>query len=148
MTIRSFLEHRKDLGALTSSTSSSLTSYRYLRLMLFASLDVLFLLPLNVYFLYLGSQQDFYPWHGLDDLHFGFSFVGQIPEEVWRVTQSGRNQVMLTPGTSIAACFVFFAFFGLAKESRDHYWGAYCSLRKIFTRRSGADASHPGHFDE
>lgn len=103
-----------------------------MRLMLFASLDVCFLFPLNIVFLYLTSQQAFYKWKGLADLHFGFSFVGQIPASSWRASQSSINQVMITPASSIAACFVFFAFFGLAKESREHYRVAYGALKKLF----------------
>lgn len=137
MTIRAFLAHRKELGML-SSAPSTLTSSRYMRLMLFASLDVCFLFPLNLLFLYLTSEQAFYEWKGLADLHFGFSFVGQVPASVWRASQSSINQVMITPTSSIAACFVFFAFFGLAKESRDHYRAAYYSLKKLFSSTNGS----------
>lgn len=133
VTIRSFLRHRKDLELL-SSHSNGITSYRYFRLMLFASIDVLFLLPLNFYLLYLNQQVPFYPWKGLADLHFGFSFVGQIPTSEWRYNQSEINQVLVIPCTSIAACFVFFAFFGMAKESRMHYQQAFRSFTGLFAR--------------
>ncbi|KAJ3541588.1 hypothetical protein NM688_g6064 [Phlebia brevispora] len=133
ITIRSFLMHRRDTEFLGSQTTS-LTSYRYFRLMLFASLDVAFLLPLDAYFLYLGLQQPFYPWRGLEDLHFQFSFVGQFPVFAWRSSQISIYQIMLIPCTTIAASFTFFAFFGLAKESRVHYREAFDSFTKIFVR--------------
>lgn len=139
MTIRAFLSHRKELGELTSSVAS-LTTSRYTRLMLFASLDVCFLFPLNILFFYMTSQQAFYQWKGLADLHFGFSFIGQVPASAWRASSSSTSQVMITPATSIAACFVFFAFFGLAKESRAHYHMAYCSFKRMILRSTGTDS--------
>ena len=140
VSIRSFLDHRSDV-ALLSARSKSLTEYRYLRLMLFSSLDVLFLLPISFYLLYIQSEQLMYPWNGLADLHYGFSAVGQVPFEVWRSTRSRRSVVLALPCTSIAACFVFFAFFGLAKESRDHYYSAWRAVSKIFTRSTADQAS-------
>ena len=133
VTIRSFLSHRKELEVL-SSHSASLTSYRYLRLMLFACVDVVILLPINFYILYLSIQQPMYVWRGLSDLHFGFSAVEELPTSVWRLSQSSINQVMITPSVSIAACFVFFAFFGLAEESRHNYSRAYHAITGFWSR--------------
>ncbi|EKM52809.1 uncharacterized protein PHACADRAFT_261451 [Phanerochaete carnosa HHB-10118-sp] len=140
MTILAFMRHRKEIDILVSEKHRSLTSYRYFRLMVFASVDVLFLLPLTIFLLFeVVTTQDLYPWNGLADLHFDFSNVLQIPADSWRARQGTINQVLTAPGTAIGSSLVFFAFFGMAKEARVHYRKAFNALR----RKCGALCARP-----
>lgn len=142
MTIIAFMRHRKEIDAAVSASHRSLTSYRFFRLMVFASVDVLFLFPLTLFLLFdVITSQSMYPWNGLADLHFGFSNVLQIPAESWRSTQASIIQTLLPPGTAIGSALVFFAFFGLAQEARTHYRKAFTALRQkcgcLSVRRRG-----------
>jgi len=131
MTILAFMQHRKDIDILSSSNHRSLTSYRYFRLMVFASVDVLFLLPVTMFLLFqVITTQAMYPWNGLADLHFDFSNVLQFPADEWRVRQATINQLLTAPGTAIGSALVFFAFFGMAKEARVQYRMAFDALRR------------------
>lgn len=134
-TIAHFWQHRKEVKILLSASEHrNLTSYRYFRLMVFASVDVLFLLPFNIVLLFISTTVPFLPWNGLADLHFGFSFVRPVPAFEWQFSQISINQTLLPPGTAIGSCFVFFIFFGLAKEARVHYRKMFNVARAWYCR--------------
>lgn len=96
--------------------------------MVFSSIDILFLLPLNIVLLFFSLNVQFYPWAGLADLHFGFSAVTAISTQDWQFTTTGILQTLLPPVTAILSCFEFFLVFGLAKDTRVHYRELYDTI--------------------
>ena len=129
-----FLRLRKETNILAEAEKQSLASYRYFRLMVFSSIDILYLLPLNIMFLFISLNGQFYPWAGLADLHFGFSAVTPIPIQEWQFTTIGIFQTLLPPITSIVSCFEFFLVFGLAKDTRVHYRELYDTICSSYKR--------------
>ena len=99
--------------------------------MVFSSIDVLYLLPLNIVFLFYAMNGPFYPWAGLADLHFGFSAVTAFPVFEWQFDWRTTIITLLPPVTSILSCFEFFLVFGLAKETRVHYRELYDILSTL-----------------
>lgn len=137
-TIKQFMKHRREFDSIVSSSvDRKLTSYRYFRLMLFASLDAFIFLPLNIVLLVFGANQPFYPWNGLADLHINFSRVGLFPAALWRTNQHTITEILITPGASIGSAFMFFAFFGLAEEARVHYRLLFNATREWCDRLTG-----------
>ncbi|GJE95536.1 STE3 domain-containing protein [Phanerochaete sordida] len=130
LSIRAFFRHRRATGILPGTSSKHITSSRYFRLMLFASVDVLLTFPLTLALLYnVLTTQDMYPYAGLADLHFGFDNVVQVPAAAWRARQGSIDQTLLAPGTAVASVGVFFAFFGLSAQARAQYAAAWAALR-------------------
>lgn len=108
--------------------------------MVFSSIDVLYLLPLNIVLIIFALNAPFYPWAGLADLHFGFSAVTAFPIIEWQFNSRTTIVTLLPPVTSILSCFEFFLVFGLAKETRVHYRELYdifsTSCKKLVITRT------------
>ena len=122
-TFTRFWKHRKQIDALVASADQpNFTSHRYIRLMIFASVDVALSLPFNIAVLLLNTVgRQWYPYKGLTDLHYDFSRVGQYLAFQWAATPYAASVVFMTPGTAIASSFIFFGFFGIGREARFHY---------------------------
>jgi pheromone a factor receptor len=101
------------------STNGNLSSSRYFRLMGLACMDILFTIPLSSYVIYLNlttnSVQAYVNW---DWAHRDFSFVVQIPSDVWKANPTEAIAVELSRWSIVLCAVVLFAFFGLAEESR------------------------------
>jgi pheromone a factor receptor len=129
--LRLFWRHRKQLDTFVFSLNEkNLTSHRYLRLMIFASLDAFWMLPFNIFVVVIcGLPKYWYPWRGFADLHYHFYRVGQWPAVEW-LYMDGGTLLFLLPGTAIGSSFIFFAFFGTGEEARKHYRELFKTIRR------------------
>ncbi|KIP06741.1 mating-type-like pheromone receptor [Phlebiopsis gigantea 11061_1 CR5-6] len=139
MTLRHFLRHRRNINDIISRSSerfSNLTDSRYIRLMLFASLDACLMLPFNIFALVytMVKSAEWYPYRGLADLHYNFSRVRQYPAVLWRLEPGARFGTFLVPGTAIGSSFIFFIFFGLSHDARAQYRRSWAAIHGRFGR--------------
>lgn len=120
LVLRAFLKRRKQMSELVSS-NRNLSLNRYLRLMGLATVQILFTVPLTIWVLVDNSQEPMYEWQGLENLHYGFSAVLQVPAVVWRADPLLSVSINFNMWSIIFCALIFFAFFGLAEEARRHY---------------------------
>ena len=95
-----------------------------------ASVEVIATVPLSLWILVEQVTSPIYKWRGLGDLHQGFSRVDQWPAFVWRSSQSSINALEFTLWITVLMPMIFFAFFGVADEARNHYKMAISSVVK------------------
>lgn len=115
------------------SSSKAMTSGRYLRLMVLALIEMMCTIPIGIYSIYIDNKGvTLEPWTSWANVHFGFSFVSQIPAVVWRSDPAFRTSVELTRWLFPVCALLFFALFGLQGEAWRHYVQAYWRVAKIF----------------
>jgi pheromone a factor receptor len=128
LTIRAFLETRRQFSQVLSNSASGLNMSRYFRLMALAATEMMFSLPLSLFFLTSSLQNaSLKPWISWDDTHLDWGFIGFVPRAFFDATPGVRTQIDLSRWVTPAGAFVFFAYFGLAGEASEEY-------RKIFWR--------------
>ena len=142
MTLTRFLRHRRNINDIITRSSerfSNLTDRRYIRLMLFASLDACIMLPFNIFALVytMVKGAEWYPYRGLADLHYNFGRVGQYPAALWHSVPGVRFETFIVPGTAIGSAFIFFIFFGLSHDARAQYARSWATIRGRLRRRFG-----------
>lgn len=121
LSIRAFYKIRRQFNSLMS-TSSSLNSSRYLRLMCLAGIDLSCDITLNLYFTISRIvTTGLAPWRGWADTHSNFSRVESVPAIFWRSSLNGEVQIELTRWIPIICAILFFAFFGFADEAMKNY---------------------------
>nr|AAP57492.2 putative transmembrane pheromone receptor [Coprinellus disseminatus] len=121
LTLRFFWLRRAQFASLFSS-SSNITSSRYLRLMLLALTDMLCTVPLGVFTLYIGVKDvGLCPWISWEETHYNFSRVVTTPAEVWRSDLNSEVSVEFTRWLPVVCGFMFFALFGFAAEAKKAY---------------------------
>lgn len=121
LTLRSFWRRRIEFSALLSS-STSLTTSRYLRLMLLSCTEMVCTIPLGAYSIYANvGGIPIARWTNWADVHFNFGFVQIIPASIWQ--NNHRYVVAVEMGRWIYPCsaMLFFALFGFAEEARRNY---------------------------
>ncbi|KAI9571967.1 STE3-domain-containing protein [Boletus coccyginus] len=113
------------------STSRTLSSSRYFRLMGLAGIEILCTVPLASYSVYLNLAasplQAYVSW---DYAHAEFNVVDQVPAAVWQADPTFLVSIELTRWFVVICAVVFFAFFGFADEARRNYRLAYVSVAK------------------
>lgn len=133
MTLREFMKRRAQFSQFVSSVNSSLTISRYFRLMLLATSELLFNIPISTYGLYLNiTNTPIYPWKSWSDIHFDWYTPGTFPAILWRGNPAEVATLELSRWTMVFCAFLFFAFFGFADEARKHYRLAYWAVLKPF----------------
>ncbi|KAH9943341.1 STE3-domain-containing protein [Epithele typhae] len=130
LTLHAFFKRRRQFKELMLN-NPNLSFNRYFRLMGLAATEILFSVPLSVYNIVVNLRlTPIYQWAGLDDLHFGFSRIDQIPAIVWRQIPGFESafayRIWITVGCGIA----FFLLFGFAEEARKHYRSAFESVAR------------------
>ena len=119
---------------------SSANRGRYLRLMGISLIEILATIPIGTYIIVSNSKFGVVPWEGWAVMHRHYSEVTQVAGSIWK-----NDDPMLTFNLelfrwSLVACaFIFFGFFGLAGEAREHYYRLY----KLLARRIGKSTSTP-----
>ena len=117
LTLHAFIKRRKVLVDLIA-TSSSLTYASYWRLMILATTDFIFTIPLATWAIIENAIEPVQPFSWAD-VHSGYSQIPQYPRASvsqlvvcgWEVTRWG----------AILCAFAFFGFFGLSNEARRNY---------------------------
>jgi hypothetical protein len=129
LTIRLFWKSSQQLKEIQGS-NKSLNHNRYMRLIALSGTQLLFGLPLSLYYLYLNAHVvPVSPWISWEDTHFNYSHVSQIPSVIWRADPFLHAEIESTRWSVIPCAFLFFIFFGFAEEARKHYRLAYSFAR-------------------
>ncbi|KIJ08360.1 hypothetical protein PAXINDRAFT_182292 [Paxillus involutus ATCC 200175] len=132
LTLVAFYKRRLQFNELMSSQSCLSTS-RYLRLMLLASLDMLCTIPVGIYSMYIANVGvPLEPYISWANVHWGFSYVGLIPSIEWASDPPFRTSVELTRYLFPASSFLFFALFGFAGEARKNYLTIFLKVSSLF----------------
>lgn len=105
---------------------------RYIRLMMLALSEMLSTVPISIYSIYIANKGvQIQPWISWADMHYNFSYVGQIPAVVWTSDPNYRLSVEFTRWLFPASGFVFFFLFGLGSEARKSYRAAFLRVAKL-----------------
>lgn len=114
------------LSSILSSTRSSLTVNRYLRLMMLSCSEILLTVPLTSFSIYITTAGvTLAPWVSWEETHYNFSRVKHVPSFIWRHNRAYLISVEMSRWIYPFAAFIFFALFGFAPEARRHYAIAY-----------------------
>ncbi|KAF8207430.1 pheromone A receptor-domain-containing protein [Mycena galopus ATCC 62051] len=132
LSIRAFYTQRASFKALLSSShNANLSLNRYLRLMLLASTDLIFTIPLGVFVLYVAAViNGITPWVSWDNTHSNFSRVVQVPGVFWRANVWDVASVEGLRWMTVGAGLLFFAFFGFADEAVKNYRTAWYNVAR------------------
>ncbi|KAF4567689.1 a-factor receptor [Pleurotus pulmonarius] len=127
--------HSDFVQYLASSSSSSITANRYLRLMILSSTESLLTVPLAIYVIVVNATlQPIQPWISWEETHFDYGRVGQFPRVLWTGTfvegslESGRWMV-------VACALVGWAFFGTGEEAKKWYGNAGSRVLNVLRRK-------------
>src|ERR1700733_7561312 len=100
------------------SSNSSMDTNRYLRLMVLASMEMTCTIPISIYIAYISNKGvPLEPYISWSNVHFGFSYVGQIPAVEWMNDSGSRTSIEITRSLPIVCALLFFALFGFANEA-------------------------------
>ena len=108
-------------------------SKRYRNLILFSVCDLLCGIPVTLFYLY-NNVTRIVPFPGIKEEHYDFSYVYQIPADVWRSTTLSEFNVELNRWIIVWGAFVFFAIFGFTEESRKNYQAIFQSVVQFFAK--------------
>jgi hypothetical protein len=129
MTLTLFLRRRKQFNDLLSF--SDISYNRYTRLMILCCLEILCTIPLNIYLIVFERIiVPSYHYIGMEDLHWEFSRIGQVPAVLWLLTPDAIQRFTMQQWLTIACGLVFFGLFGLSEEARTHYRSAFNTVAK------------------
>lgn len=98
-----------------------MTIHRYFRLMALTTTELICTVPFATYFVYVNIKSGVQPYLGWENLHYDWSYVGQIPSVLWRADPTAVTTLELQRWLAVVCAFVFFAYFGIADEARKHY---------------------------
>ncbi|KAF5353484.1 hypothetical protein D9756_007950 [Leucocoprinus leucothites] len=139
LTLRAFVRRRLEFAHILAA-HPSITPWRYFRLMALAMTDLLFIMPLATFVIWLNATSSpLQPWIGWDDTHFDYSRVGQYPAILWRRQPRVLAAMEFNRWVVPVCALVFFAFFGVAEEARKNYILAFRKLRNFVSRRYTKD---------
>ncbi|KAH9983018.1 GPCR fungal pheromone mating factor [Russula compacta] len=112
----------------TLETSSLISRSRYFRLMAYAFVDMLGCIPLGTYVFVRCVQEGIEPLTGWTNMHKDFSSVLQIPSSAWGSVPDAVSFLEFFRWILVVVAFLNFAFFGFAREAREHYRLVYTWL--------------------
>ena len=116
----------------------NLDSNRYIRLICFSTCDLLIGIPITSFYLYLQfALTKLAPFPGLKEEHNNFSYIIQIPANVWRASTLVEISYELNRWVMVWGAFVFFAIFGFTEESRNSYRAVLQSVGQVFVKITG-----------
>ncbi|KZP13965.1 STE3-like pheromone receptor [Athelia psychrophila] len=132
LTLRAFYKRRIQFAQLVSS-NSSMSMNRYLKLVVLASTEIICTVPISAYSMYISNVGlGLSPYISWSNVHFGFSYVGQIPAVEWRSNRPTLISIELSRWIFPACALLFFALFGLGADARRHYISAFWMISKRF----------------
>ncbi|KAF7324085.1 Pheromone B alpha 1 receptor [Mycena kentingensis (nom. inval.)] len=117
---------------LVAATAPS-TTERYTRLVILASCDILFTIPLAAWILAADilSSGGVAPWISWADTHADFFVIPQIPRSVWGATPQSAMAAEFQRCATLLVAFLFFALFGFAEEARRKYAAWWAAVRRF-----------------
>jgi pheromone a factor receptor len=116
----------------------NLSVSRYWRLIILASMDIIFTIPLYSYNLYLTTLT-LQPWISWDNVHADFGYIGQYPSVLWRQDTQGVITLEYDRWVYVFCAIVAFALFGFGAEARNDYRSIWTSISsRIIPRTAGA----------
>jgi pheromone a factor receptor len=125
LAIRWFIRRRMEFQKILSSNSPSLNTGRYLRLIAFAVIDVLFSIGANTFALaWVLSTIKLSPWKGFAYTHEDFSMISQTSPPSGSFQWEFIMSLYVPPLYS----FLFFIFFGFGEEAIKEYQRAWSYL--------------------
>ncbi|KAI0061317.1 STE3-domain-containing protein [Artomyces pyxidatus] len=94
----------------------------FLRLILLCNINLLLLLPFGLYLIVINiTSPTFGPWIGWKDIHRDFTYVPQVPADIWKANWRSRMDVELFRWSHVVWAFLFFALFGFSKDRLRRY---------------------------
>jgi len=140
LSILAFLKQRRTFNAVLNSNSSSLNVSRYLRLVALAGSDVLFDLPLGIFFTWNNIVGGLQPWISWSDTHYDFGNISYMPRATVATYPGAWAALTINRWALPIAAILFFLFFGLAGESLAFYQRVLgkCAKSFRFTRAKPA----------
>jgi len=127
LNIYHFWMKRRTIKTLMGSTRGSVSSSRYLRLLMLSGIDILVTIPLSAWS--LSSWIPFaFPWLSFAAIHEGWSRVDGFPTSLLFHKTIVSNELIRWIGVLYA--LIFFLFFGFADEARRHYSSAFETVAK------------------
>lgn len=121
LTIRAFLETRRQFTQVLSNSNSGLNMSRYFRLMALAATEMLFSLPLSIYLLVTNLTGVLNPWVSWEDTHQNFGHINFIPRVYMLAVPHVKLVIDMSRWVTPAGGLLFFAYFGLAGEASAEY---------------------------
>ena len=103
------------------SCNPSLNRSRYLRLMALSSVEILGTIPLGLLVMVTDVKYGLITWATWEEFHRDYFLVRQYPSSIWRSIALLDFGHEFSRWSLVLCAFIFFAFFGLADESRQHY---------------------------
>lgn len=139
LTLRAFWRRRAQFAELLSS-SSALTTSRYLRLMLLCCVEMACTIPLGAFSIFINNDDvAVAPYISWANAHYDFAFVGKYPASAWMSNHPFYISVQMGRWIYPGSAFLFFALFGFAEEARRNYRIAFWAVAKRFGFRSPSD---------
>ena len=111
-------------------------SNQYRNLIIFSFCDLLFGIPITVFYLYINIAE-LVPYPGLKQEHSDFSYISQIPAVLWRAGTLSELSNELNRWIIVWGAFVFFAIFGFTEESRNNYRAMLQFVFQVFVKITG-----------
>ncbi|KAF8597848.1 STE3-domain-containing protein [Ceratobasidium sp. AG-I] len=121
LSIRAFLETRRQFTQVLSNSNSGLNMSRYFRLMALAATEMLFSLPFSLWILVTNMTGILNPWVSWEDTHQNFGHINFIPRVYIEALPHVKLVMDINRWITPAGGFLFFAYFGLAGEASAEY---------------------------
>lgn len=139
MALRWFLQRRAQFQDLLNN--SGLTASRYLRLMGLAIAELICVLVLNTFVLYVNAERPLRPWINWQNVHSDFKRVDQYPLAV--LSTYYQHTLWATWSIYPMSAVAFFAFFGFGREAIAEYKKSYHWVRVHIFRRPPIENQFP-----
>lgn len=141
-----FIRYRKEFNSFLGSSTSTFTSDRYKRLMLFSSFETLLILPLSVYELYMATYlSPVQPYISWADTHSDWNRVDLHPLIFMKVVPRIWINLTLVSWSIPFAGVAFFGFFGLGERQRTAYKQLWHGFARAVCLTKGSHSTYgPG----
>ena len=94
-------------------------------------IEIVLTIPLCGFVLFISfNELDVYPWKGLSDLHQDFGRIDEYSADEWTSIPGFRMNNVSNQCMTFGCAAVYFCFFGLSEEAREHYRQAYNAFKQ------------------
>lgn len=121
LSIRAFLETRRQFSQVLSNSHSGVNVSRYFRLIALSSTEMLFSLPFSIYLLVNNLKNPQNPWVSWADTHQNFSRVVYWPMILIKTLPQVERVLDVNLWVTPVGGFLFFLWFGMGAESVIEY---------------------------
>ncbi|KAF8512956.1 fungal pheromone STE3G-protein-coupled receptor [Hysterangium stoloniferum] len=132
LSLSAFFRRRVEFNQYLSANQSMVSANRYFRLMALATINIVVVVPMAVYFMYLNIAIGLQKWVSWSDTKWHFDRVDTYP--AWQIDLIPllRTTINMNVWTMPTCGILFFIFFGLAEEARRHYKYAFQRIIGFF----------------